>query len=109
REIKCGLVAASLLRPLQRAWSEFCDDGNEHLIPLQPELRRFDRHGQLDFRGVRAERVLQLPLPVFGREHAEVLRCVVTLSRADMRSGGELGDLYVDAPPAAIPRCVPAV
>src|SRR5882762_6975575 len=102
-EIKRGLVAASFLRPLQRAGSELRGDRNEYLIPVQPELRGLDSHSKLDFRCIRAERVLQLALTVFRREYAEILRRVVALASADVRPGGQLGNLHVDAPPAPIP------
>src|ERR1700675_2091366 len=108
-KIKCGLVAASFLCPLQRAGSELRGNGNEYLIPVQPELRGLDRDWQFDFRSIRAERVLQLPLTVFRREYDEILRRLVALASADVRSGGQLGNLHVDTPPASIPRRVRAV
>ena len=109
REIECGFAAAAFLRPLQRAGREFRVDRHEHLIRVQPELRGFHGHGQLDFRSFRLERFLELPLAVFRREDAEILRRVVAFARANVHAGGKRIDFHVHAPPGAVIRRVRAV
>ncbi len=108
REIKLRFAAAALLRPLQRAGSEFRRYRHEDLILINTKLRGL--HGQRQFHfGCRREyRLFELAFAIFGGEHAEIFWRIVAFANSQARPGRQI-HFHVNATPASIARRVRAV